>query len=47
MLAAGAIDEDDVERWEKAFTALEAAAERSLLFPSFFAAVGRRPTDPS
>lgn len=45
MLAAGAIDEDDIERWEKAYKALDAAAERPLLFPSVFAAVGRRPAD--
>ena len=47
MLAAGAIDEDDIERWEKAFRTLDAAAERPLLFPSVFAAVGRRPADQS
>ena len=47
MLAAGAIDKDDIERWEKAFRTLEAAAERPLLFPAASAALGRRPADQS
>jgi ubiquinone/menaquinone biosynthesis C-methylase UbiE len=46
MLADGVIDEDDVDRWDEAFKALDAADERPLLFPSVFAAIGRRPADP-
>ena len=46
MLAAGVIDENDIERWENAFKALDTAQERPLLFPSLFAAVGRRPAYP-
>ncbi len=47
MLAAGAIGQDDIDRWEKAFRALDSAAERPLLFLSPFVAVGRRRVDQS
>jgi SAM-dependent methyltransferase len=47
MLAAGAIDEADIRRWDRAFEASDAATERPLLFPSTFAVVGRRPGSPS
>jgi len=46
MLAAGAIDEADIRRWDRAFEASDAATERHLLFLSTLAVVGRRPGSP-
>ncbi len=42
MLAEGAADSADLERWEGAFTRLDAAAIRPTLFVPLFLAIGRR-----
>ncbi|MEX5636585.1 methyltransferase domain-containing protein [Parafrankia sp. FMc2] len=43
MTAAGLVDADDVARWEKAFTELDAAVERPTMFVPVFSARAQRP----
>jgi SAM-dependent methyltransferase len=43
MMVAGLASAEDVERWGRALEALDASAERPLIFPSVFVALGRRP----
>jgi SAM-dependent methyltransferase len=42
MLAEGAVDNADLERWEAAFARLDAARIRPTLFVPLFIAIGRR-----
>jgi ubiquinone/menaquinone biosynthesis C-methylase UbiE len=42
LLAEGLATPDDVERWERAFTRLDARTERPTLGAGWFAAIGRR-----
>ena len=44
MVADGVITEADVERWDAAFTRMDAAVQRPTLFAPRFWAIGRRPT---
>jgi SAM-dependent methyltransferase len=43
MVAAGLATREDVARWGRAFSRVDAAASRPTLFAPVFAAVGRRP----
>jgi ubiquinone/menaquinone biosynthesis C-methylase UbiE len=43
MLAARAVDSDDLRRWETAFSRLDAATIRPTIFVPLFLALGQRP----
>jgi SAM-dependent methyltransferase len=43
MLAAGAVTEADVQRWDRTFREIDAAPVRPTVFSPVFTAVGRRP----
>ena len=44
LLAAGLATDDDIARWETAFSRLDALEKRPLVFAPVFCAIGRRPT---
>jgi hypothetical protein len=43
MVAEGFATDEDITRWENAFSRLDASERRPWFFPASFVAVGRRP----